>query len=161
MKTGKMFVYPLFCLLVVLGLAGCVSAKYVPQPHEEFYGTWINEKSVNAFHIQKLIISPSGTKEYSNVSDSLPSVEVKPDQVDRKWTDSEGNTWYRKFGTIERDDGSILSYKALQKLSKSATVLEIVNTIYDANLGSVDYPTEISPKPPALQNYYIFYRAEN
>jgi hypothetical protein len=158
-KGMKTLFSVLVSLLVLLMMGGCATGKYVPRPNEELYGTWINEKSVNAFHIQKWIISSSGMKEYSNVSASLPVVEGEPAQIDRKWTDSEGNIWYRSVGTIKRDDGTILVGKTLLKLSKSATVLEAVNTIYDPNLGSVDYPTEINPKPPALQNYYIFYRA--
>ena len=43
--------------------------KYVHKANEELFGTWTNDKTINTFHIQKMVVSAGEFKEYRNVSD--------------------------------------------------------------------------------------------
>jgi uncharacterized lipoprotein YehR (DUF1307 family) len=155
MKAKRMLFYVLFALLVVLMLAGCASGKYVPKPNEELYGTWINEK----MSPQKLVNTPDGWKQYLHVSDSTPFYEGTRG-ITRKWTDSEGNIWYETFSTFTSGAGDYngKSFTVLEKLSKSATVLESVWTMAtsDQELKTPTYPSKIDPKD---SEYSIYYRA--
>jgi hypothetical protein len=72
--------------------------KYVPGSDEELYGTWTNEHNGgDIFHPQKVVITPGGYTAYSMISDTNP-LFVWKSWIDSKWTDSEGNIWYKVFG---------------------------------------------------------------
>src|SRR5208283_230530 len=89
----------LFALLALSILGGCATGEYIPKPNEELYGTWINEQNGgNIFLPQGVVFTADGYKLYCSLSDSNPC-EVGTSWIDSKWTDSEGNIWYRTFGT--------------------------------------------------------------
>ena len=132
------------------------SAKYVPKPNEECYGTWINEKSINQGHIQKKVSTPDGNKDYLNVSDSAPIFEDEQ-QIYAKWTDSEGNIWYKTFGTVVAGAYKGTKWQELDKLSHSATVWEYVFTIVP-EFDPEYYPTKVDSQEML---YRIFYRVGN
>jgi hypothetical protein len=77
-------------------------------------------------------------------------------RIDDKWTDSDGNIWYKSFITIAKGSWKGYKFQDLQKISQFGTVQEIVFI----SVGELDpklYPTEIDPKN---DNYQIFYRVE-
>ena len=156
MKAEKMLCV-LLTLLVMLMFGGCATAKYVPKPNEEINGTWINEK----ISPQKNVNTPDGWKQYLPVSDSVPFYEGTGEIIS-KWTDSEGNIWYKSLITITGGtgdgDATKIILAELDKLSKSATVWESVWTMptNEQELKTPIYPTTIDPKNP---NYGIYYRA--
>lgn len=155
MKSRLLLLAVSTALLALIQVGGWAQEKYVPKPNEEIYGTWVNEKSVNFNHIQKAINTLDGWTEYFNVSDSVP-LDKRKKEIDRKWTDSDGNIWYRIFGTAI--SGSYkMKYKELDRLSKSGAVLESVFTEAYPDFDSAEYPTKIDPKDTT---YRIFYRAE-
>ena len=159
MKTYLVFLTGVLAMLALILLEGCAPSK----PKEEIYGTWTNDTSTNTYvimsgHIQKVVINPDGKwKEYSNISDS-DYLQEGTRTIDSKWTDSEGNIWYKIVMVVT--DGKLAdpgtTAQELDKLSKSATVWESVFAL----VGKVHpelYPTSIDPK---TSNYRIYYRAQ-
>jgi hypothetical protein len=148
-------------VLLTLTLLGeyCYGLNYVAKANEEIYGTWVNQDTVNAFHIQKMIVKAGEFEEYANVADSYPSVEVTQ-QIDSKWTDSSGDVWYKAAGKINTGPWKGRNFKALEKLSKDASVLEMVVSAYQGNFDSADYPSKIEHNPSANGGYRIFHRAK-
>ena len=108
-------------------------------------------------HPQKVVVTSDEYTGYSSISDSVAVFTWKL-RIDSKWTDSEGNIWYRVSGIGA--DSSSTGYKSLElyKLSKSATVLErAFNGTYAWKFDPSKYPTKIDPSE---LSYMILYRAE-
>jgi hypothetical protein len=142
-------------LLSLIQLASCGPGKYTPKPNEEIYGTWTNEK----MSPQKEIHTADGSKQYLYTSDSTSFYEGTGKTIS-KWTDSEGNIWYKVLSTFTTPNtykGQI--FTVLEKLSKSATVWESVwaSPSSDAELKNPVYPAAIDPNN---SNYRIYYRTE-
>jgi hypothetical protein len=57
MKKRMLFFCALAILLSMNPLGVLAQGKYVAKPNEELYGTWINDKSINSYHVQKKITS--------------------------------------------------------------------------------------------------------
>ncbi len=145
----------LFAGTIALLTVACAPKAYVPKANEEFYGTWINEKTINDGHIQKKISNADGNLDFFNVSDTKALFEDRQ-EIDSKWTDSEGNIWYKIHGTVSAGLYVGTKWQELDKLSKSATIWEYVYAIvpqFDPKL----YPTRIDPSGP---NYRVFYRSQ-
>lgn len=142
-------------LLTAVLLAGCATSKYVPKANEELYGTWVNENSLP----QRIVQVPDGWEQYLYTDDSQPFARASAVIVS-KWTDAEGNIWYKSFGTITAGLYPGEKFTELDKLSKSGTVWEFVWTMptNDRELITLVYPTKIDPKSP---EYGIYHRAEN
>jgi hypothetical protein len=154
--TAVILISAALVLLVSSGIAA--QDKYIPKPNEELYGTWTNEKNRgDLFHPQKVVVTQDGYTGYSKISDSDSLFSWKL-SIDSKWTDSDGNIWYKILGI---GDGSWKGYKSqkLYKLSKSGTVMErawtdVGNGAYDASM----YPKKIDPM---ISSYRILYRLGN
>ncbi|HTP59713.1 MAG TPA: hypothetical protein VMM82_12405, partial [Spirochaetia bacterium] len=56
----------------------------------EIYGTWVHE----GIRWQKLVIFAGGSKAYPGVADAEPEMETT-EQISAKWTDKDGNIWYK------------------------------------------------------------------
>jgi hypothetical protein len=129
--------------------------KYALKANEEIYGTWTNEQynGNDIYHSPKVVVTPDGYKLYRNVSDSV-TIEAGTLGVDSKWTDSEGNIWYKAFGTGTTGD----HWQEIDKISRSGTVRE--TQIRPLGFGQFDpsnYPTEIFPNS---SGYRILYRVQ-
>ena len=144
-------------LLALNFLGGqCYGQSYVPTPNEEIYGTWTNDKSINLIGFQKTVVTADGFQNYADTSDSVPR-EKGVSQIDTKWTDSEGNIWYKTFGTVTGvENRRTTKFQNLVKVSKSGTVMEIVHR-HPRDFDSSNYPTKIDPDD---NNYGIYYRTE-
>jgi hypothetical protein len=164
MKARMLFGASLFFLALMLLNGYCYSEeKYVPKPDEELYGTWTNEENFGFVpQPQKVVNTPPNIcKAYNGISDSDPYEESRWD-IDSKWTDSEGNVWYKIFRTVsnisEKSGWQGLNYQELHKFSKSATVWERVGVElqYEVEYSNPQYyPQKIDPKDPS---YCILYR---
>lgn len=143
--------------LVLLPLILLSSCGYRPKANEELYGTWTNESygvmTSAIFMPQKEVIDASGHVAYTNISDHDPAGKGT-ERIASKWIDSEGNIWYKTFGTISNGD-KVLTIQTLHKLSKSATVQEYVS-VWLSKPDPNNYPTKIDPKDA---NYRIYNRA--
>jgi hypothetical protein len=153
-----MFLGAPMILFSLILLGGCGPGKYKAKPNEELYGTWINESYgiVNAatYFPQKMIVDSSGYTGYRNISDHGAQGKG-PEQIASKWTDSEGNIWYRTFGTGSNGD-KVIKWQELNKLSKSGTIREYVSVVV-SDFDSGKYPTKIDSNDPS---YHICNRAQ-
>jgi hypothetical protein len=127
-------------LAVVLTLSNIVFAG-----SDELCGSWINVDYKNHFQKPvKVIFNPDGKFEkYRNADSKFPQWEGTY-KITEKWTDSEGNIFYKfqQKDQLERD------WKHLCKISNSGKILEFV-------YGNDEYPTEVIPGP---QYYLIYFR---
>jgi len=89
---------------------------------------------------QKEIIDPSGYTAYQAVSEHNPS-QKGTEEIASKWTDSEGNIWYKTFGTASTGD-KVLTFQVLQKLNKFGKVRECV-IIWLSAFNPNSYPAKI------------------
>ncbi len=113
---------------------------------EEYYGTWVNtdyDRSILTIRA-KIIHNHDGTLiKYMSTSDTEP-YETATFTIEDKWTDSEGNIWYKILYT---ETEQILSNFELTKISDNGTTLELVISI-------IDYPTEIDLNDSEYRIYY-------
>ena len=79
-KTIGIAFLALFALLM---LGGCSK----PPDEKMLYGTWVSEKAQAGS--RKMVNTPSGFKQYANISDTTPVVEGTG-KIISAWTDSEG-----------------------------------------------------------------------
>jgi hypothetical protein len=152
MKAEKKILRIAILLLAVVFVAGCAPGKYVPKANEELYGTWTNEKGVEVE--KKISNSPADFKMYLTVSDTDPSVGGTA-EILSKSKDSDGNIWYKTFGTFTSGSGSGTKYQCLWKISGSGTVMEcVLQTVVDFD--PKNYPSSIDK---SADYYRIFFRA--
>jgi hypothetical protein len=153
MTVRRAFLVPAAALLILTLLGNCNPGKYDPKPDEEIYGIWINDKNYNLNGFQKTVISADGWKNYTNISDSVPW-ELGTSQIDSKWTDSEGNIWYKTFGMATGGHAKGAKFQTLTKLSRSLTVMETVARLRLGEFDSNNYPAEIDPNDDSDAVYY-------
>jgi hypothetical protein len=162
MKTRTVILAVLITFLSLVLFTGCAPRKYVPKSNEELYGTWIN-KSYSGHYArddiqpQKEVIDSTGYQVFRFVDD-LGKYFVGAETITSKWTDSEGDIWYKTYkGVWDWEDGKKSEVPHfLYKLSKSATVRESVYASRDTYTPSA-YPTKIDPKD---MTYRVYNRAE-
>ncbi len=152
MRNRMLFVSTLAAMLCLTLLGGCATGKYVPKANEELYGTWTNKD----MSPQKRVISPGEFKNYGLVSDPNPELEGTL-QIDSKWTDSDGNIWYRTFGTLKSGAWKGHNFQGLAKLSQSGTVLETEDYAFIGDFNRDYYPAKINPQGML---YGLYYRAK-
>jgi len=143
----SVIVIPIF-VSVIIGFFVVVNIHaYDPSEKEEIYGTWINPEYGGNWAPQKLIMYPNGTwKRFLSRHDLAPGFTGSFTLID-KWTDSEGNIWYKMFwnlGNIEWEMYEIV------RISNSGKTLEYV-------FSEIDFPIGITTDHP---NYRIYYRQE-
>ena len=136
--------------LFIVPPAAMAQDKYIPKADEEIYGTWINAQLTRA-PFQKMVIAAGKLKHYLRLSDSVPYDEATL-QIVSRWTDSEGNVWYRTYGAYKG-----YNFQELDKLSDSGTVWEgeFMSLGFNGK-----YDPELFPKEfhPASSNHGISYR---
>jgi hypothetical protein len=139
-------------LLALIQIGGWAQGKYVPAPNEMFYGTWTNDKITP----QKTVAFPGGWKNYNLISDANP-VEEGTEQIVEKWTDPEGNIWYKSYGTITKGEYIGMKWQSLHKFNKSGTVRE-----YTWAQVFGDFNPTLPPKidPTDVEHYRLYYRAK-
>ncbi len=144
-----------FLIMAVLIIAGsCATGKkaYVAQEDEELYGTWVNPEYNPKIFEAKWIYNPDGTLEmYTTDFDTRIFGQGNFTIYDR-WTDSEGNIWYKFFIHSLRMQGTRQGpeFYYLVKINSSHETLEGLWT-------GTDYPTEFD-KNNLHYNYVVFYR---
>ena len=109
---------------------------------EELCGTWINVDLKDSRSV-KVIFKPDGKFERfrNNVDSKIPYREGTY-KITEKWTDTEGNIYYK---CLQSDNHGRQS-KHLCKLSQSGKIIEIV-------WGHNEYPAEVSPRPGFYDKY--------
>jgi hypothetical protein len=123
---------------------------YVPIHNEEIYGTWVNAEYSGALpFFQKAINYHWGYYDvFCKMTDTNACIRGTMILVD-KWTDSEGNIWYKQYF---RENWGYSGFFEIDKISKNNTVWEFV-------FSSLEFPVEddLSAKNTA-KGYHIYYR---
>ena len=144
MKRTKV-ILSVVSILVVLTLTVSYAEQkkgYVPKDDEEIYGTWVNT-DYSLGRMQKMIVKPSEIIRFSSATDESSYQYMLTFTIIDKWTDSEGNIWYR----TENKDTLGIVYSVLDKISSSGSILEYVWSHYE-------YPTEIDPNHVEYRIYH-------
>ncbi len=137
MKTRTLISVLILIMAVFVLLAG-------GSKKEEYYGTWVNTDYNTTYHNAKVIHNHDGTLiKYMSTSDTEP-YKTATFTIEDKWTDSEGNIWYKILYT---ETEQIISNFELAKISDNGTTLELDFYI-------IDYPTEIDPNDGEYRIYY-------
>ncbi|MCK4829951.1 hypothetical protein KA005_80255, partial [bacterium] len=120
MEARKLISGVILPLAVLLLIASCAKKPYAAKEDEEIYGTWVNTSygTTKDLFSQKRIYKSDGTlEEYGGMAD-IAHLTYKYTIID-KWTDSEGNIWYKlitEYG--DKTYGSRPAYE-LRKISNS------------------------------------------
>ena len=120
----------------------------MPKQTEEIYGNWFNKEYAGdrASRCQKIVLHNWGYGEkWLKIEDEKPKWSWTY-FLAAKWTDSDGNIWYR---VLDQWPGWPMEY-CLTKISKNGTVME---TIYD----HTKFPSESDLNSNHL-SYLTYYR---
>ena len=134
-------------LSAVLGVfTGNIFAQdtaFVLKENEVYYGTWVNmDYQPNAHPRQKIINFPGEWATYGS-AESETTTETGTYKITDKWTDSEGNIWYKCEVSF-----SFQKAYELDKISNSGKTWEFV-------FSYSKYPTKIDPGDA---EYHIYHR---
>jgi beta-lactamase regulating signal transducer with metallopeptidase domain len=122
---------------------------FMPSDNEEIYGTWVNtEYSGELSWPQKYVHYTWGYCEYYNEMESKNPIigwDFTSTLVD-KWTDAQGNIWYKEFQRYNMGD----RWHQLVKISNNGTTLEFI-------WNKRDFPVAADLTPNSA-TYRIYYR---
>ena len=135
MKTGRVLLIS-SVLLVIVSLRGIAQDRYVAKADEEIYGTWVSANLART-QLQKYVLGAGIMKRYRLLSDSTPLDEATF-EIDAKWTDSDGNIWYRTHGVQTTGTYKDYTYVELDKVNNAGT-------IWEAQFFPLAYKVEIDP----------------
>jgi len=148
MKT-RTFVSILILVLAVLIISeGDATEKRITKRDYKFVSdTWINEEYNSRAILAKYELHRDGTYDSYNKTSDAGKMYTGHYQIIDKWTDSEGNIWYKMhfwFGSILEDHPN---YYELAKFSKSGKVWESID-------GKFEFPTELDESHVKYDIYY-------
>ena len=153
------FVLLLGCLIPILAVS-YTTRPFFSGTDQSFYGIWINTDYVRDYYKgikigdYKIIQNPSGAWiSYFRVDNTTPYCAGDRSVVE-KWSDYEGNIWYKTMGTnlaggLSGYRFGPFTYNELHRVSSSGDVWE-----YVAKPAHLGWPTEIDPKNPEYRIYY-------
>ena len=101
----------------------------------------------NIFSLKRRLLIQRNTG-YRNITDHL-AVGKGPQEIAKKWTDSEGNIWYNTFGEGSNRN-KVIKWQELDKLSKSGDVMEYVSVWLSNSI-----PTNIQPRSTQVIRHII------
>ncbi len=152
MKTRTYVLFYIFALAVMV-IAGSCATTHNPDKmvFKRFCGTWANTayaKGTEDFRpVAKIIFNPDGTwLRYTEMDYAGPAI-FGYYTVEKRWTDSEGNSWYLIETYMTQTQRT---FYELSKLDKS-------NSVWEIQSSNIDYPTEINPNDWHSQ-YRIYFR---
>jgi hypothetical protein len=163
---SKLVAARLLLLLVPFLLPGCASAPapplpsgllvpesfYVPAADEPLFGTWVNPKLTNKSWYPKVIIHPWGLYEvFGSPSDEAYDWRGTATIVE-KWTDAQGNTWYKQFVRCSLKNFYSGHCFELDRISPDGGTLECI-------FGNLAWP-DVSEMDPAANSTYAKYRRQ-
>ena len=150
MKTKTVVLFSILCLVALIILGSCATIMKTTEKmmYERFCGTWVNTKYEGKVNPPvKWIFNPDGTlTSYNNLHNSL-TYSRSPYTVEKRWTDSEGNSWYHF--KIEWAFSKSIEYMIFK--------LDKYNSILEFNVAGTKYPDAVDPKDKR-SDYRIYYR---
>ena len=139
-------------ILTVVAFSGNAAAEekaYVPKDNEELYGTWVNPDYNTETFAAKTLLNPDGTILYYWKEESTVVATRGNFSITDKWSDSEGNVWYKTTYTWKMGGYSESGYE-LARISNSGKT-------YESVYSHPECPKELSPKHPS---YMIYHRQQ-
>ena len=150
MKIKTLVLFGCFCFVILVTLGSCSTMKTTePMMYEKLCGTWVNTEyeGRGSDPPVKWIFNPDGTlTAYGNLHNSLTYSRASY-TVEKRWTDSEGNSWY--LFKLEWPLSKNIEYMIMR--------LDKYNSILEYNVDGVKYPEAIDPKDKR-STYRIYYR---
>ena len=153
MKTKTLMLFCILCLAALIVLGSCATTSNPDKMvFERFCGTWANpayasKPGLDVVLPVKIIANPDGTYiEYKAIDYAGPT-RTGYYTVEKRWTDTEGNSWYHikhYFPYVQR------SWYNLSRVDR-------FNLIWENQFSNIDYPTEINPKDWHT-SYRVWYR---
>ena len=114
-------------IVTIVAFSGNAVAEekaYVPTQDEELFGTWVNPDYNTESEPAKTVLNPDGTSLSYGTEDSTLGRPGKFSITD-KWSDSEGNVWYKYSYTFKMGGYSETRYQ-LVRISNSGKTRESV-----------------------------------
>ena len=154
MRLKRLIFICIFSMAVFFVLGSCTTMKSPEKmTYERFCGTWANTDYEPAIGMKsgagaKFIFNPDGTFVNYNFLDQAGPAAVGTFVVEKRWTDSSGNSFYNlKIYYYENDS----TYYVLCKLKKQ-------NAVFETSWSTTrSYPDSIDPKD-WHSTYGIYYR---
>lgn len=151
MKTRRaIFLVAGITMLVFAQLGGWAQEKYVPKENEELFGRWKDDKVAD----QQTVYYSAGFKIYFRSTDNI-LLDEATQEIEKKWTDTQGNIWYKTLGLfVGKSPHAGSKFQALYEVDNSKTELTCwVNTVYQYD--SSKYPPESNPKADYEFHYHF------
>ncbi len=146
----------LLCTLLIVPIlvSNPISADdrgYSPKDNEELFGTWVNIEYNEEGWWVKIVFNKDETYETYDSEKSAKPPYLGKFVIDDKWTDTEGNVWY-KFYTTYAMKGHIGGGGGywLARIGGSGNTIEGV-------FASNEYPEQIDPNNLKYK-YIVYYR---
>ena len=157
---GRMWLAGVTLLLLLMpGVLAWAQEVILPKGEEEIYGTWVNaDNRPDVLHGQKVVVAAEAMSIFCRASDLEAGMEVAWD-ITRKWTDAEGNTWYKTQGTSSAGMYRGARWQTLEKISKSGLVWErAMNLLETGRFHPAFYPRAMDPTGIY---YRVLYRVQD
>ena len=147
MKSRTLVSILIFILAVLIIRDGYATDKKVTKRDYRFVeGTWTNEEYNSHPHMGKYVLRRDGTFDSYFTTSDTEKEGANHYIIVEKWTDSEGNIWYKRHvwggAKVEGHPGGY----ALDKFSNSGNVWEYIES-------GADFPTEIDKNHPYYHRY--------
>jgi len=148
MKTRTLVSILILVLAALIISEGFATEKKVTKRDYKFFSeTWINEEyNKESEFPAKLVIRRDGTFDAYFMLSDKKKYRSGIYEIVEKWTDSEGNIWYKRHvwggAKVEGHPGGY----ALDKFSNSGNVWEYIES-------GADFPTEIDKNHPYYHRY--------
>jgi hypothetical protein len=150
-------VLPLFtlCLLVLPSVMACTSTSMAPSKDELLFGTWVDKELIGSQLECKFVYQPDGRSfawHHGRLPEQPNNVEGRF-TIEKKWRDSQGNTWYRVAAAT-----CLVPYMD-SKATKTYGLVEVHpdGRTLEGEWSTVGFPSEFG----ALGNYhYVYHREE-
>jgi hypothetical protein len=130
---------------LALSIAALVFIGSVCAASEEFFGTWVNPDYNTETLCAKVVCNPDGTQLSFGTIDTTVVRYRGKFSITEKWTDAEGNIWYKVIATSSVGGYSETSY-GLYRIRNSGATMESVGS-------RAEYPKELNPKHPSYNIY--------
>ena len=153
MKTRTLMFFCILCLPALIVIGSCATTQNPDKMvFERFCGTWANEAyepepGSSEPSLAKWIVNPDGTfTGYEYLIETGPAV-VGFYTVEKRWTDSDGNSFYHVKVYVVITDGTRYELWRIDKY----------NAVWEVQWSNIDYPAKIDPKDKH-SSYHIHYR---
>ena len=129
-----------FVAFMANGLDG--EDEYKVSDNEELFGAWVLIDYKDGTPPKRVTIKPGGYDGFYP-ADAMEPMWTAEYAISDKWTDAEGNVWYKVRWVIANINGGF----SLYKISESGKILEQINSQWE-------YPKELDANSEYYRVYY-------